>query len=318
MFRHASAIGADIGHNKLRIAVVRMEGNIIASKAYPLNEFRTKDSLIAILLAAIRDIRKTVASESVNPICTGISVKGFIDHQNGIVLGPDQGINGWTNVPLAKIVYQETGLPVYIGNDANMMTIAEHRYGAGKGFSDMVFIALRTGIGGGIIINGKLYRGVNNAGGEVGQMVINYGGDVSDKGITGSWEHYASASALIRRYNELSGNLSDEEKLSCREIFELSYTKSPEAVMAVEENAKIVGVGIANLIAIFAPEIIIIGGGMSEARESYFKKIVKSVIENSLENCRTGVRIEKAHLGSSASLLGVSYYALTRLAGKSV
>jgi len=88
--------------------------------------------------------------------------------------------------------------------------------------------------------------------------------------------------------------------------------------MAVEENAKIVGVGIANLIAIFAPEIIIIGGGMSEARESYFKKIVKSVIENSLENCRTGVRIEKAHLGSSASLLGVSYYALTRLAGKSV
>ncbi len=318
MFRHASAIGADIGHNTLRIAVIKMEGDIIASKTYSLNELKSKESLINTLLTAIRDIRKTVASEGVNPICTGISVKGFIDHRNGVVLGPDQGIEGWTNVPLAKVVYQETGLPVFIGNDANMMTIAEHRFGAGKGFNDIIFIALRTGIGGGIIINGKLYRGVNNAGGEVGQMVINYGGELSDKGITGSWEHYASASALIRRYNEHLGNPLTEGSLSCREIFELSYNNSPVALKVVEENARIVGVGIANLIAIFAPEKIIIGGGMSEARESYFNTIVKSANENSLENCRVGVRIEKAHLGASASLLGVSYYALTRLAGKSV
>ncbi|HKK41848.1 MAG TPA: ROK family protein [Bacteroidales bacterium] len=318
MFRHASAIGADIGHNTLRIAVVKMEGDILASNTYPLNELKSRDSLINTLLTAIRDIRKAVASEGVNPICTGISVKGFIDHQNGVVLGPDQGIEGWTNVPLARIVYQETGLPVYIGNDANMMTIAEHRFGAGKGFNDIIFIALRTGIGGGIIINGKLYRGVNNAGGEVGQMVIHYDGEISDKGISGSWEHYASASALIRRYNEHLENSLREAKLSCREIFELSYNNSPVAVSVVEENARIVGIGIANLIAIFAPEKIIIGGGMSEARESYFNIIVKSAIDNSLENCRAGVRIEKALLGPSASLLGVSYYALTRLAGKSV
>ena len=318
MFRHATAIGADIGHKTLRIAVVKMEGEIIASKNYPLTEPLSRDTLINSLLLAVRDIRRKVASEGVNPICIGISVKGFIDHRAGVVLGPDQGIDGWTNVSLAKTMYQETGLPVYIGNDANMMTIAEHRFGAGKGFNDLVFVALRTGIGGGIIINGKLYRGVNNAGGEVGQMVINYGGDVSDKGIPGSWEHYASASAVIRRYYELSGNRENLEMLSCREIFELSYKKFPAAVSVVEENAKIVGVGIANLIAIFAPEIVIIGGGMSEARENYFKMIVKSAVENSLENCRTGVRIEKAHLGASASLLGVSFYALTRLAGKNV
>jgi glucokinase len=318
MFRHAAAIGADIGHNSLRIAVVKMEGEVIALKVHPLNEKQSKGYLIEKLLEAISEIRKTVASEGVNPICTGISVKGFIDHQNGLVLGPDQGIKGWTDVPLAKIVNQESGLPVFIGNDANMMTIAEHRYGAGKGFNNIIFVALRTGIGGGIIINGKLYRGVNNAGGEVGQMIINFGGGISDKGIRGSYEHYASASALIRRYYDLLDEPQPEKKLSCREIFELSYKRSPLAVQVVKENAEMVGIGIANLIAIFAPEIIILGGGMSEARDSYFKMIIKSALENSLENCRSEVKIERAHLGSSASLLGVAYYALIRLAGKSI
>ena len=105
----------------------------------------------------------------------------------------------------AKIVKQETGLPAYVDNDANMMTIAEHRFGAAKGFRNIIFVALRTGIGGGIIINDKLYRGANNAGGEIGQMIINCDNGTSDKGIKGSYEHFASASAIVRRYNEETG-----------------------------------------------------------------------------------------------------------------
>jgi glucokinase len=320
MFNHASAIGVDIGQNSIEIAVVKVDGEIVTTKAYPLNEHQTRDYLIKTLLEAIVDIRKIVAAGSINPICIGISVKGFIDHKSGIVLGPDQGIKDWANVPLSKIVNQETGLPVFIGNDANMMTIAEHRFGAAKGFSNVVFIALRTGIGGGIIINNKLYRGMNNAGGEVGQMIINFNGGYSDKGIRGSYEYFASASAIVRRYNELQISLPDKKnkKLSCREIFELSYENSPMAVQVVSENAEMVGIGIANLIAIFAPEVIIIGGGMSGAKDSYFELIKKSVNENSLENCRSGAGIERAHLGSSASLLGVAYYGLIRLAGKSI
>ena len=155
-----------------------------------------------MLHSAVKEIRTKVALKGINPICVGISAKGFIDHQAGIILGPDQGIKNWTNVPLAKIVNEETGLPAYIGNDANMMTIAEHRYGAAKGYRDVIFVALRTGIGGGIIINGKLYRGVNNAGGEIGQMIINYDNGISDLGIKGSYEHFASASAVVRRYKE--------------------------------------------------------------------------------------------------------------------
>ncbi|MCX6254496.1 MAG: ROK family protein [Bacteroidia bacterium] len=319
MYEHAAALGADIGRNSLKIAVVKIGGEIVVVKSYPLNQKQSRDYLIPKLLEAIREIRKSVASEGINPICVGIAAKGFIDHKSGIVLGPDQGIKNWTNVPLAKIVNQETGLPVFIGNDANMMTIAEHRFGAAKGFNNIVFVALRTGIGGGIIINGKLYRGVNNAGGEIGQMIINFDNGLSDKGIRGSYEHFASASAIVRRYSEEIGLVHDKKinALTCKEIFELSYANSPAAVKVIQENAELVGIGLANLITIFAPEIIVLGGGMSEAHDSYFAMIKKSAFVNSLENCRSEVKIERAHLGANASLLGSAYYALTRLAGKS-
>jgi glucokinase len=320
MFNHAAAIGIDIGRNEIRIAIVRIHGEVISVKSYPLDLVQTKDHLILHILEAIRDIRQSVASDGINPICIGTAAKGFIDHTSGIVLGPDQGIKGWVNVPLAKIINQETGLPAYVGNDANMMTIAEHRFGAAKGYSNIVFVALRTGIGGGIIINGKLYRGMNNAGGEVGQMIINFENGTSDKGIRGSYEQFASASAIMRRYREEKGDgyKVGIKSISCREIFELSYKNEPVAVKVVKENAGLVGIGLANLISIFAPEIIVLGGGMSEARDSYLSMIKESAFANSLENCRSQVKIERAHLGSKASLLGSAYYGMTRLAGKSI
>jgi glucokinase len=320
MFNHAAAIGIDIGRNSIKIAVVKIQGEVISSKTFPLQPEQNREYLISKILESIKDIRQTVAAEGINPICIGTAAKGFIDHQSGVILGPDQGIKGWSNVPLAKIINQETGLPSYVGNDANMMTIAEHRFGAAKGYDNIIFVALRTGIGGGIIINGKLYRGVNNAGGEVGQMIINYNNPKSDKGIRGSYEQFASASAIVRRYREETGTVDDvvSKPLSCREIFEMSYQNSVAAITVVKENAMLVGIGLANLITIFAPEIIVLGGGMSEANDNYLSMIRESAFANSLENCRSEVKIERAHLGSSASLLGSAYFGMTRLAGKNI
>ena len=321
MFSQTAAIGADIGRYSFDIAVVNFGGDVITRKSIPLKREYSKDYLILKLVKAISEIRSEVASDGINPICTGISVKGFIDHQAGIVLGPDHGIKGWSNVPLAKVIGKETGLPAFVGNDANLMTIAEHRFGVARDFKNVVLVGLRTtGIGGGIIINGTLYRGVNNAGGEIGQMIINYRDGLSDKGIRGSFEHFACATALVRRYAELKKikYRKNRPMPSAKDIFELSYRKEKAAVRAVRENAEIVGIGIANLITIFAPEIIVIGGGMAQARDSYIGMIRESASNNSLENCRTEVRIERAMLGSNASLLGSAYYSMTRLAGKTI
>jgi glucokinase len=106
--------------------------------------------------------------------------------------------------------------------------------------------------------------------------------------------------------------------VSCKDIFELSYMKSPVAVKVVRENSEMVGIGLANLITIFAPEIIVLGGGMSEAHDSYISMIKSSAFANSLENCRSELRIEKGQLGAAGSLLGSAYWSMTSLAGKSI
>jgi len=321
MFQHTAAIGTDIGISRLNIAVVNYGGKTLKFKTYPLERKQTKDYLVSKLVESIGDIRQIVALKGINPICIGISAKGFVDHTAGIIFGPDLGIKGWTNVPLARLISKETGLPVYVGNDANMMTIAEHRFGVARNFNNIVFVGLRsTGIGGGIIINGRLYRGVNNAGGEIGQMIINFTDGISDKGIKGSFEHFASASSLVRRYyKEKNVTIRKNQKtLTGKEIFELSYENDPAAVKVVRENAEIVGIGLANLITIFAPEIIVLGGGMAEARDSYIQMIRKSALANSLENCRSEVKIERALLGPNASLLGSACYSMIRLAGKTI
>lgn len=320
MFSNTTAIGADVGRHSLRIAVITYGGEVITATTHSLREKQTADYLVHELVAAIKNIRSEAAGKGINPVCIGISAKGFIDHRNGIILGPDRGIKGWKDVPLARLVNSQTGLPVFVGNDANLMTIAEQRFGAARNYANVVFVALRTGIGGGIIINGRLYRGTNNAGGEIGQMIINYDDGMSDTGIRGSFEHNASALALVRRYIELSGRKGKqaERYLTGKEIFELSYKKDTAARKAVSENAKLVGIGLANLITIFAPEIIVLGGGMSQARDSYLNMIRKSAFSNSLENCRAEVKIERAQLGANAPLLGSAYYGILRLAGKNI
>jgi len=318
MYKYAAAIGVDIGSYSLKIAVLNIEGDLLLEDSITLEQNQNKDYLLLSLKVSINNIRNRAASIGINPICIGVAAKGLIDHQSGIVHGPEHNVTGWKDVHLSKILNRETGLPVFVGNDANLMTIAEHKYGAAKGFKNVIFIALRTGIGGGIIIDGKLYRGVNNAGGEIGQMIINYTGKQSDVGIRGSLEYYASASSLIRRYleeSEKTGGKSNE-KISAKDIFDLYYKDDPVAMKVVKENAKLVGIGVANLISIFAPEIIVIGGGVGEAHGSYLDLIRESAYSNSLENYRHVVKIERARLGSKGALLGGAYYALTRLGGK--
>jgi glucokinase len=319
MFRYASAIGVDIAKLSLRVAVIRISGEVLLSETISLKVKQDREYILGELTGAIATIREKAATAGVNPIAIGVAARGFIDHENGVVLGPGHGIKDWKNVQLSKILNRETGLPVYIGNDANLMTIAEQKFGAANGFNNVIFVALRTGIGGGIVINGNLYRGVNNSGGEIGQMIINFDGGISDTGIRGSFEHFASATALTRRYCEEAGiNRGEMNGLTARDIFILGRKKDPVALKVVKENATLVGIGLSNLITIFAPEIIVLGGGMAQAGENYIRMIRKSAFSNSLENCRSEVRIEKAMLGSESALIGAAYYSLTRLAGKSI
>ncbi|MFO7853217.1 MAG: ROK family protein [Bacteroidota bacterium] len=321
MYEYATAIGLDIGRTMIHTALVRYGGKIIDDFSYKYDSIPDRDTLIKLVIEAVSQTRKEAAAHNVNPLCVGIAAKGLIDYRKGIIFGPDQGIDGWKDVPLGKLVSSETGLPVFLDNDANLMAIAEHYNGAARGFDNVIFVALRSGIGGAIIIEGKLYRGSDNAGGEIGQMSLDMFGQYSDKGIRGSFEYFASSVALVRNYLLMSGQIKNtknevKDKINARDIFELSYKGDHYAKMAIKDNAYYIGAGLANLISIFSPDIIILGGGMAMARDEYFDMIKDSASSNSLEFCRKNVRIVRAELGIHASLLGAAIYAMTRLDGK--
>ncbi|MBS0010724.1 MAG: ROK family protein [Bacteroidales bacterium] len=321
MYEYATAIGIDIGRTMIRTAIVRHGGKIICDFSHRYDRLADRDMLISLIIKALARIRAECGAYKVNPLCVGIAAKGFVDYRKGIIYGPDQGIKGWTDVPLAEMVSREVGLPVFIDNDAKLMAIAEYYYGAARDHNNIVFVALRSGIGGAIIIDGKLYRGNNNAGGEIGQMSIDIFGQYSDKGIRGSFEYFASSVALVRNYLVLSGQLNNgalniNDKMGARDVFEMSYKGDKHAVKAVRDNAACVGVGLANLISIFSPDIIVLGGGMAMAGDEYINMITESAISNSLGYCRKNVKIVRAKLGFHASLQGAGIYALTRLDGK--
>jgi len=313
LYPHAAAIGADLGRFFVRTAVVRFDGKLLLKESFPLSEKLTRANIVSSLEAALRHTREQAAAIGVNPIAIGVSVPGFIDHDRGVVLGPGHGIRGWKNVPLATELNSTSGLPVYIGNDANLMTVAEHRFGAAKGFRHVIFIALRTGIGGGIIIDGKLYRGVNNAGGEVGMMIINTGrpGDVM-RGV-GTLEEYACGRALVKQYLSAIGEIGISDSMRAADVFRLSREGDSAAGFAIAENARFIGIGLANLVSIFAPEIIVLGGGMALAGDDYLNEIKRQTLLNSLPECSRGLKMEKAVLGADASVIGSAWYALSRL-----
>ncbi|MCU0376938.1 MAG: ROK family protein [Bacteroidales bacterium] len=317
MYPHAAAIGADIGRSAIRTAVVRYDGKVMLRESFPLSAKLTRHNIISSLQSSIWRTRELAAMNGINPLAVGLSVPGFIDHDRGIVLGPDHGVKGWKNVPLASLLHSGTGFPVYAGNDANLMTIAEHRFGRAKGYRHVIFVALRRGIGGGIIIDGRLYRGVNNTGGEIGMMIIDTGRSEESVKGRGTLEDYASAGAMVKRYLQLRGeDPAGSAMLRARTIFGMSEAGDPLARMVVNENARYVGIGLANIVSIFAPEIIVLGGGMALAGDHYLNEIKSQTKLNSLSWCAKGLKIEKATLGDDAAVAGAAWYALERLDGR--
>lgn len=319
MYPHAAAIGVDLGKFFVHTAVVRYDGKLLLKESFPLAERLTKRNIISSVESALWRTRELAAINGINPLAIGVSAPGFIDHDHGIILGPDHGVKGWKNVPLAARLNSNSGLPVYIGNDANLMTIAEHRFGAAKGFKHVIFIALRTGIGGGIIIDGRLYRGVNNTGGEVGMMIIDVGDNNEVMQGKGTLEEFASGGALVKRYLKARGAEKDSSgHLRAKTIFDLSEAGDPVAVKIVNENARLLGIGLSNLVSIFAPEIIVLGGGMALAGSSYITEIKKHTLLNSLSYCSKGLKIEPARLGADAAIIGAAWYSLHRLDGNHI
>ncbi len=318
MYKFATSIGIDLGRTGIRYGIVRQDGAVLWDNSIRYSRRRDKTAVLKKLYRVLEDVLDYAAGQGLNPLCLGIGTPGFVDLHTGYVRGVALHIRDWIDIPLADIIRERTGLPVFVDNDATLQGYGEWMFGAAREADDVIFITLRTGIGGAVIINRKLYRGHNNAAGEFGQMTVNFSGPRSKWGGRGSLESYASSRALVERYNRKvrkTGN-GNRRVSSAFPVFERFKAGEPEAVEVVRENARYVGIGLGNLVNIFAPPLIVIGGGMALAGEEYINLIRKSVQENAIPPCREGLEIVPAQLKGEAGFIGAGHFALSMLDGR--
>ncbi len=300
------AVGIDLGGTAVKYALVASDGDVLFSGKLPSRAAEGAAAVGQQIVVAARSCCDEAARGGLHLAGVGIGTPGVVSPE-GIVVGGAENIPGWENVNLAKLLGDVTGLPVRVENDANLMALAETLYGAARGASDVVFLTIGTGIGGGVLIGGRLFGGFRNRGTELGHITLKCDGEPCACGSVGCFEHYASTAALVRRYRErcLAAGIvpaaQDGEML-----VGLYHAGDLMAVAALEEHWEFMSLGVASLINIFAPQRVVIGGGISEAGEFYFAALRERVARRVIPVCGGTTQIVAATLGNRAGCLGAA------------
>jgi glucokinase len=301
-------IAIDLGGTKLAAGVVDRDGTVVR-RAQHRTDTSSQEALLAQIEGAIDDLLDEMI------VALGIGIPSLIDQQAGQV-------GSSVNVPLAGVGLRDQlrsrfGLPVALENDANGAALAEHRFGAGRGTQHMVLLTLGTGIGGGLILNGQLYRGSLGTAGELGHITLDLNGGPcqgSCPGI-GHLEGLASGTAADRLAEEIARErpggglgraLAAGEQVDPRLTVELATAGDRDALEVLETIGYRLGVGIAGYVNVFNPEVVVIGGGFSGAGDLLLEPARKVVAERALPPSRDVVRIALAVLGPEAGLIGAA------------
>lgn len=299
------AIGIDLGGTSVKYAVVASSGEVLFNGQLPAFAQDGPEAVLEQLLGGITACREYAAGEGMELAGIGIGTPGVVSADGRTVLGGAENIVGWENIPLADRVEAVTGLKVVASNDANVMALGETLFGAAKGATDVVFVTVGTGIGCGLLIGGHLYRGYRNRGMEMGHITVKSDGEACACGGAGCLEHYASTSALVRRFCELSGNGKDSD-VDGKDVVFFYKEGNPAAVQAMEEHWNYLSHGIASMVNLFAPQRVVVGGGISEAGEFYLDKLREGVRRQAMEVCGGDTEIVAAVLGNRAGCLGAA------------
>lgn len=303
------AIGIDLGGTSVKYALIDNEGVFHFQGKLPSKADISAEAVIGQLVTACKETMASAQQLGVTIEGIGIGTPGIVDETNRIVLGGAENIKGWENLNLADRIEAETHLPVQMGNDANLMGLGETMYGAGQGARNVVFLTVGTGIGGAVVIDGKLFNGFANRGTELGHVPLIANGEPCACGSIGCLEHYASTSALVRRFSKRAaetGRSFSGEEINGELIVRLYKEGDKLATECLDGHCDFLGHGIAGFINIFSPQRIVIGGGLSEAGDFYIQKVSERAHRYVMADCAVNTRIMAASLGNKAGSIGAA------------
>ncbi len=303
-------IGLDIGGTVLRLALANTEGELVLKKRSALYREPGENILDALYRAIDSLLDGTPRSKLLG---IGAAVAGPVDRTLGEVVNPPHLEQG-KRIPLKAAFEERFEVPVVLENDANAAALAEHRRGAGIGVGDMVYMTVSTGIGGGLILGGSLYRGALGGAGEVGHIVLVPDGLPCDCGSRGCLETVASGTAIAReavvRLHEgkesLLLNLASGaiESINAEMIHEAALQGDSLSQEVIRDAAYFLGLGLASIVNIFNPALIVLGGGVTNMGDMLLKPATKLARERSMPLASGAVRFKLSHFGDDAGLVG--------------
>ncbi|MCI5592185.1 MAG: ROK family protein [Ruminococcus sp.] len=308
-------IGVDLGGTNISVGVVDEDFNIIGRGKTKTNSPRPAEEIFEDIAKCISMAADDagISLDDVNVI--GVGTPGSVNDETGYI---DYSNNlRFDKVPAKQMLEELTGKPCFFANDASCAALGELYAGAGKGCKNLIAITLGTGVGSGIVIDGKVFRGANSAGGEIGHTVINVNGAECTCGRKGCWESYASATALIAQTKQAmkenpeskmwncAGN--DIESVNGRTAFDAMRMGDEAAKAVVDKYIYYVAVGIINVINVFQPDVLCVGGGICNEGETLLAPIRKYVVEERYSKyAQKQTEICKAQLGNDAGIIGAA------------
>lgn len=310
-------IGIDIGGTFIKGAVVDLNGKIVKDGKVPSQTEIGPDQITQNIISLVKTLISDCGLTNQDICGIGMGSPGMVDSQQGTVVFA--GNLGWEDYPIAQKVANATGLKVKVANDANVAALGEVKFGGAKDYDNIVMITLGTGVGGGIIVDGKMLEGNRSAGAEIGHTVIVYGGQPCTCGRKGCFEAYSSATALIRETknamlahkNSKMWEIGSLDNVSGITAFD--YAKKDEYAAEVIENyISYLACGIVNLANIFRPQAVLIGGGVCGQGDNLIKPLQKKVDAELFGKGKgPSVPIFVATLGNKAGVLGAAALVLS-------
>ena len=305
-------VGVDLGGTKIYTALVDLEGNIIKEKAVETLAFEGENAVMGRIIDAINYVIDGTEKNLIKSI--GIGSPGPLDVKNGVII--ENSNLPFKNFEIVKTIREAYDLPTYLDNDANVATLGEFMFGAGKGTENMVFITASTGIGGGAVINGKLFRGTTGNALEIGHTIVANEGPRCGCGNIGCAEALGSGTAIGKRAKEavatnVETSLKNYENVTSKEVFKEAANGDRVAKNILETSLNYLGIAVANTITNFDPEKVVIGGGVINGGSIVLDTIRRVVGERALKTFVDSCTVEKAVLGGKAGVLGAAALAIT-------
>ena len=306
-------IGIDVGGTNVKVALVTDEGQIIYSDSVPTRAEMGYEYTVNNIKQAIYDLMKETNTQTQDIEGIGFGFPGQVDYKTGVVkLLPN--IPGWVNIPIAQIMEDEFHIPTRIDNDARCAALGELFTGAGKGCENIVCVTVGTGVGSGIIINGKVVRGASNAAGEIGHIKLEMkDGLICGCGDTGCMEAYVSAPSIVAMAEDYikGGKSTKFREMANPEISAYIVAEAAKAGDKVAQRifkimGEYLGIGLSSVVNLLNPEKIIIGGGVADAGDIFLNPVRETIKSRAMEISGNAVQVVPAELGNRAGVIGAS------------